>query len=326
MSQARIIFFFLLSKWRYGIICLSLAVTLFVFLFPIKDLNDFITAQVSFFTGRSVYLEFDEMQVSFIPGVSISLEGLDIEARNLSPLRAQKVSASPSLGGLIGMAFGGEIKPYGVYEAQGFMDGDVRLDISSGEKTENGVEQFDVELNAQDFSLGKISRFAKLPMQMKGTLSLEAKSLVDPTFTEQPDGSMTLNIQRIEIPAASIDSMMGAVPTPSLNLAKIQIAGRINNGRLYIDRGTIGENKDELFGNLKGSIQMNLGLENGRITPRFGAYDFEVDLNMKKSFEEKGQLMLILIEGFKKNTETGSSFKFKMTGQNFMTPPTFRAN
>lgn len=325
MTQLRVVLDFIKAQYRRFLLTIFLAVALFLFLFPTGDLRDYITSQISFITGRSVYVNFDAMNINFVPRLGLSVEGLETEVARMSPLKMRQVTASPAVMGLLSSVFSGEFQPYGVYEAEGIFQGNLQAALTKGLKTENDVERMKVDVKGDGLSLSEVAKLAKLPMVFRGRLDLESSSQIDLTFSEQPDGSITLKIANFELPSSSIESMMGAVVTPQVNLKQVELTGRLNGGRFYIDRGSYGTASDELFGTIRGNIGLTMNNQNGRIFPTFGSYDFQVDMTMKPSFEQKGELVLFLIEKFKRSTENGSSFKFQMTGQNFFGPPVLRA-
>jgi hypothetical protein len=302
------------------VILMAISFVLFIFFFPTSDLHDKITSEVALRSQGSVYLEMEGF--SLLPN-KMSLQGLEIEPRSFSPLKIQQLDFSFSPVKLIQMAK--NRMPYGEISVENLLGGDLILDINPGPESTNGVSQLKLKADLKRLSLQRASRFAKTNFPMKGSLNLEIEGSLDPTFSEQPDGKMELVLEKFELPPGSFDSPMGPVPTPSLYLSKIQIKGRINDGRLYIDNGNIGGPNDEMSGTIKGSLQLSLVGGLGTVTPRFGSYDFEVDLQTTQAFDEKVQF-LILLNAYKKPTEKGSLYKFKMMGQNFMGPPTLRAN
>lgn len=308
------------QNWGKIVLLLSLSAALFLVFFPTSDLHDKISSEVALQSQGAVYLELDSF--SILP-THINLEGVEIEPRSFSPLKIQELGFSFSPGKLFLM--GKDRMPYGEISVANVLGGDLIVNIEPGEEAENGAKRLDLKADLKNLSLNRVSRFAKTPIPMKGTLSFETEGLIDPTFSEQPDGKLQLMIEKFELPAGSFESMMGPVPTPSLSLSKVQITGRVNNGRLYIDQGSIGSPQDELFGTIKGNLQLSLAGGPAGISPRFGAYDFEVDLQTTRAFDEKVQF-LILLSAYKKPTEKGSQYKFKMMGQNFMGPPTLKAN
>ena len=319
------ILIFILSKIRknlWKIVILSLAsLVLFLFLFPASDLHDKISSEVALRSQGSIYMEIEGF---FLLPNKISLQNLEIEPRNFSPLKVQQLDFSFSPVKLFRMAR--DRTPYGEISAENLFGGHLTVDIQPGPPSVSGSPQLELKTDVNRLSLQRVSRFAKAPLPMKGIVNLQAEGLLDPTFSEQPDGKLQLVLEKFELPAGSFDSPMGPVPTPSLSLSTIQITGRINEGRFYIDQGRIGGPNDELFGTIKGSLQLSLaGGAGGVVTPRFGAYDLDVDLQTTRDFDEKVQF-LILLNAYKKPTEKGSQYKFKLMGQNFMGPPTLRAN
>ncbi len=54
-------------------------------------------------------------------------------------------------------------------------------------------------------------------------------------------------------------------------------------------------------------------------------YNFEVSLNIKKSFQDRAALFLSFIDNYKTPTADGALYSFKLTGSNLMAPPSMSA-
>jgi type II secretion system protein N len=315
LMQKLILPFSLLWQHKLKISMLLAVVLVFVFLlFPYDDLSDLVTSKVSQMTGNQVYLQFDSMSLSLIPA-GFQLSNILVETSTLSGLKADEVVVRPNVMSLIMKKPGGEVS------AKNLLGGDVNISMSPGNKTEDGDRLQAIDIKAERLSLSQIQNLAQLPVPLKGNLNLDSQAQVDLTFKVQPDISMTLNIDQFELPQASVNTVMGPLTLPELKLANVELVGRLSNGRFDITKGTLGKAGDELTGTLKGSLGVTLINNGGRIIPQFSNYDLVVDLNIKKTLEDRATLFLALLQPYKIAGPASSQYKFKVAGQNFINPP-----
>lgn len=306
------------SKLKILVLLISTIVFLLV-LFPTNDLGDFVSTQVARVTNNKLFLQFEELKMSVFPSPGMKIEQVFVEAQGVPGVSAQEIRISPAIMGLISQ------KPYGSVSAKGLFKGDVQISVKSGARSENGVERQRVEISAKQLSLQDLHDVARLPVMMKGKLNLESTALIDTTFTEQPDVDVTLNISQFELPPASVNTSMGPVPVPDLKLAGVEIKGRLAGGKLIIENGQIGKEGDELRGSITGNMDLSLSNQGGVINPILGGYTFNIDLKMKNGFMNRAASFLFLLDQYKTPTPDGAQFKFKVSAQNMMMPPSIGA-
>ena len=310
---------FFKHKWKFVLMIFS-ALAFTVLLFPFSDLADLVTAQVSKATGNQVYLQFDEMHMSLFPQPGVALEQVYVEGAQFPALKSQEIVFTPSIMSLITQ------KPAGQVTAKGFLRGQVKASIAPGTKSDNGVERQKLTVKADQLSLSELKNLLNLPVSLKGNLSLDTTALADLTFREQPDVDLVVNIDKFELPPANIQTMMGPLTLPDLKLASVQLKGRLSAGRFVIEDGTIGNANDEINGTIKGSIGMEIqNRGGGSFAPVMGGYNFDIDLKIKKSFEDRGSLFLSFIDQYKTPIAGGSRYAFKLSASNPMLPPSFGA-
>ncbi|WP_413587288.1 type II secretion system protein GspN [Bdellovibrio sp. HCB274] len=306
------------NKGRLFVMVLSAIVFLFV-LFPFDDLSDLISSQVSKMTNNSVYVTFDRLKMSLIPQPGVEMEQVYIESISTPALTAKELTITPSIPGLI------QQKPYGSVSAKGLLKGDVNVSMGKGTRSDNGVERQRIEVSAKKVALNDVRELANLPVLLKGQLNLESTALADLTFQEQPDVEVNLTINQFELPPSNVNTPMGPLTLPELKLSAVELKGRLAAGRFVIESGTIGKPGDELQGTVKGDIGIMIVNRGGRFGQQIGAYNFEIDLRAKKSFQDKATLFLTFIDGYKTPTADGAQYKFKLSATNPMMPPSFGA-
>lgn len=310
-----------LIKSSYGKLTLMLfSALLFAFLlFPFDDLSDLISSRVSALTQNSLYLQFEKLKLSLLPQPGVQLNQVYIESLQTPALSAEELIITPSVSGMI------QQKPYGHVSAKGLLQGDVDLTMSKGSRSDNGVERQRIEVSANKISLHDLREITQLPVMLKGQLNLEGTALADLTFQEQPEVEMSLSIQRFELPPSNVNTPMGPLTLPDLKLSSVELKGRLAAGRFIIETGTIGKPGDELHGTVKGSIAVTIVNRGTGFGQQVGAYNFDIDLRTKKSFQDRAALFLTFIDSYKTVTPEGAQYKFRVSASNPMLPPNISA-
>lgn len=301
-------FFGMLKNHKGKFVLMLFSVLVFILvLFPFNDLGDLVTSQVSKMTQNQVYVQFDGMSLSAFPAPGIDLTNVYVETPATPPLKADEIIFTPSIFSLISQ------KPAGTINARGFLKGDMTASLTPGSKSDNGVERQKLVLSAKTLSLSEIKDLAGLPLALKGNVSVESTALADLTFTEQPDMDLTLKIDRFELPTGNIETALGPVTVPELKLSSVQLKGRLSAGRFNIEEGVIGKDGDEMRGTIKGGIGLTLSNQGGRIVPIIGAYNFDVNLNLKKNFHDKASFLFAYVSQFMTPTADGVKYAFKLS-------------
>lgn len=306
------------SKGKLFVMVVSSLVFLF-FLFPFDDLSDLISSQVSRLSNNSLYVQFDKLKMSLFPQPGVKMDKVYIESLRTPALSAEELIITPSVSGLI------QQKPYGHVSAKGLLKGDVDLRVGKGSKTENGLERHRLEVSAQKISLHDLREMANLPVLLKGQLNLESTVLADLSFQEQPEVEMNLSINQFELPPSNVNTPMGPLTLPDLKLSAVELKGRLAAGQFVIESGTIGKPGDELYGTIKGKIGLTIVNRGASFGHQIGAYNIEVDLQTKRSFQDRAALFLTFIDGYKSPTADGAQYKFKVSATNPMMPPSIGA-
>lgn len=310
----------LIREGKGKIFVMVLSVLIFVFvLFPFDDLSDLISSQVSKLSNNSVYVQFEKLKMSLFPQPGVKMDQVFIESIRTPALSAQELVITPSIAGIIAQ------KPYGHVSAKGLLKGDVDVHVGKGTRTENGVERQRIEVTAKKIALHDLRELANLPVLLKGQLNLETTAMADLTFQEQPDVELDLSISKFELPPSNVNTPMGPLTLPDLKLSTVELKGRLAAGRFVIETGTIGKPGDELYGTIKGNIGLNIVNRGGFFSHQIGAYNFEVDLKTKRSFQDRAALFLTFIDGYKTPTTEGAQYKFKVSATNPMMPPNIGA-
>ncbi len=299
-----------------------IAALIFAFIiFPFSDLTDLISTKISEQTNNTVFLQFDSLKVSIVPQPGVQLDNVYVETQTTPALTAESIVAAPSARGII------QKKPYGDITASGILGGTIEVSTSKAPATEKNPDRLKIVINANSLSLTKIKDIANLPLALKGKLNTSATIETDLALSEQPDADVNLEVSSLEIPPANVNlGSFGQLPTPELKLTTLSLKGRLADGTLIIDSATIGKPNDELYGTIKGRIGMNLiRIGPSRVVPQFSAYNLEIDLKAKKSFQDKANLFLTFLDGYKKDIPGGAHFKFKVSAQSLSAGPSINS-
>lgn len=317
MMNSIVIFFrFLFShKWKI-VFTLFLSVVFIVILFPLSDLNDLVSSQVSKQTQNQVFLQFDKMSLNPIP-VSLSLENVYVETRQLSALTSQEVRVQPSIAALLAR------KPGGTVTAKGFLKGEVEVSLKPA-SSNGAVDKSEIHLNAQNINLKDAREAANISLPIKGQLSIESHAIADLTMTEQPEMDLNLVISKFELPSTSIALQdFGQLSLPELKLGRIELKGRLNNGRFQIETGKLGTAQDEFYGDVTGNLNLTFQNIQGQIVPVIGGYDLSLDLKAAQSFQDKARFFLSFLDGYKVQSGATAGYKFKVQASAMGMPPQF---
>jgi type II secretion system protein N len=313
--------FSLLKNNKGKIFVMFFSSLVFVFLlFPFDDLSDLISTQVAKLTNNALYVQFEKLKMSLIPTPGVQMKQVHIESLTTPTLSASELTITPSVTGLI------QQKPYGNISAKGFLKGDVVLNMGKGTRSDNGVERQRIDVSAKKVSLHDLRELANLPVHLKGQLNLQSSALADLTFQEQPDVELDLIVQQFELPPSNINTPMGPLTLPDFKLTSLELKGRLAAGRFIIETGTIGKPGDEIQGTIKGNINLNIQNRGGNFAHQIGAYSFDIDLQAKKSFQDRAALFLTFIDNFKTPTTDGAQYKFKVSANNTFSPPNIDAS
>lgn len=308
-----------LLQHKFKFVLMIFSALIFAFLlFPFDDLGDLVTAQVAKLTGNQIYIQFDRMNVGVIdPGLQLS--NVYLEAANMPPLSAHELTFTPSIMSLINK------KPAGSLSAKGLFKGNIEVSLKPGGKSENGVEKQKIQLSAQKLALADLRELANLPIALKGQLNVTSSATADLGLQEQPDMDLSLKVDKFELPSGNVNTMMGPLALPEVKLTSLELKGRLSSGRFQIEDCSIGKEGDELRGTIKGGIALQLKMTEGLITPLIGAYDFTIDLNVKRGLQDRAALFLSFLDQYKTPTNDGAHFQFRVSATSPFMPPNITA-
>ena len=312
----RTIRFLLTHKWKIVSTVLFTVVFLFI-LFPFKDLNDYISTQVSKITNKAVYFQFEDLSLNPIT-TSVNLEKAIIETAALDGLTMDQVSIRPSILALI------KKQPGGHLHIDGLLGGNLDVTIAPGEKSESGLFKSNVDLTADQVSLKKIHETFKLSIPITGSLSITTKLTADLTFIEQPDGEINFSITNFELPSTNVNlGEMGNLNLPEIKMKKIDVKGRLNNGKMIIENAQLGQPSDDFFGTIKGDVSLRFVNNGGQISPVLSDYSLSIDLSAKPSFKNRASFFLSFLDTYKKEDIGVTRYRFKLKAAGLNTPPQF---
>lgn len=295
------------NKWRI-LLTLLLVPVFVILLFPTDDVGDLVTTEVGKATHNQVYLQFNHMNLSFLPQPGVSFDDFSVETAQMPPLSIRRLEVNPSLMGLL-------LRKIDVSaSAEGIFRGDVKVSVRPGRKLENGAQTQSLNIQAERVSLGDLRQFAGLPVQLRGQLNLSAEGQIDPSFSTQPDITLNLQSPNFELQPSSVETLMGPLTLPDLKLGQLQLKGRLSAGQFLIEEGVFGRPGDDLVGNIKGTLSLEMRNLGGRIQPVATNYEFRIDMTAKKAFEDRSRLFLMLIEGHRQPEGDGGRYRFVLRG------------
>jgi type II secretion system protein N len=296
----------------------------FILLFPLNDLGDLISTQVAKATFDRVFFQFDDLKLSVAPP-GLNMTNVYVETTQLSALKAKEVTILPSISGML------KGRPYGHFKAEGFLKGDVSLNVSSGSKGDKSTESAVVELSAKKVSVKEIRSLLNLPFFIQGEVNADTKATVFFSLKDQPNAGQVLTLEdppeidlnivvsKFELPPTNLSlGYMGEIILPEVKLRQVDLKGKLANGIFTIEKGEFGQVGDEFQLNLKGTIQVNIQNVGGQIYPTLGAYNFDIDLKTQKSFQDKASLFLSFIQSHQK---APGQYKFKVASPSWGAAP-----
>jgi type II secretion system protein N len=288
------------------------AALFFVVLFPFSDLTDLVTQKVLEGTGNQVLFRADTLSLGLFPPISLSGENVSVDVGMYPTIDASKITISPSMFSLIGLASGSAPTSINAsVSAEGLMGGNVSISHSPDGSNDEGAKRNRVIVAAENVQLGDVQNFLDLPIPLQGKANLNTNIAFYPNFDGQPEGELNITSKGLKLLAGTIPTQLGPLPMPAVSWSQLLLKAHMAQQNLFFDDVEFGSAKDPMSGRVKG--QMNIRVEkNG---PILGAYDIKVELNLTTNAEKELDTFLILLKDFRQATAQGGKYVFRATAQ-----------
>ncbi len=332
MNYVNMFFGMLWRRKSFFAVMLSSSLLFFIWFFPFSDLSQVITSQIYAGSGNSVYVQFETLDLSLLPKPAISGRGVSIETM-LPPLQADWAKISPSLLNLLlnintlHRAGTGDLEAQRAaltrlgfsFAAEGLLGAEVDFDMRPGSTSERGAERSRISLMVDGLDLKQVQEWIDLPMKIQGRAALETDMQIAPDFQDQPEGDFNISAQQFNMPAATLmmpfEGAQMPVNLPTLTLENILLKGRLVNGALVIEEGRFGQEKDPLYGRIKGQLAVRMLPSRGTVQAVPGDYNLTVDLTATSAFEKEFSYLKLFLDQAKTPVSGGTRYLFKISGR-----------
>lgn len=308
---------YLFGKQKKSMLVVLIAAIVFsVIYFPYDDLSDLITEMIAKNSQNQVFVQFDELGVSFFPP-SIKMKNVAVEAQILpNTLKAKALYLAPSIAGFLAFSPGFSAS------IQDVMKGDISLTYRAGKKIKESVQLQKIDLGLAKIDLKSLSNFISLPVDLDGAVYMQLDAQIDPNFIEQPDGEIVIKIEKFHLPASTVPTMMGPTSLPNMELSNISLKGQIKGSEFLIEDGAIGGSGETLNGRFKGKLGLRFVRQGQQIVPEWSNYEIKIDLSLDRVAEKNFGVFLSFFDKYKTLTGTGSRYALKLSSPNFQVAPT----
>lgn len=289
-------------------------------IFPYDDLTDLATAKISQLTNNSVYLQFDTLDLAFVPP-GIAMGNVSVETTSLPAVKAGHLALSPWLSGLIVGKQGGSV------DAKDLFGGIVAADFREGDKGKSGARANNIAVDAKGIKLPELAKFMAsgniATLLLQGVLDLSTQLQIDPAFDTQPSGDVGFKIDNFSLPGQTLRITIapGSAPMPlalpEVKLGNTKMTAKMENGSLQIQDLSFG-NDSTLAGKVTGTLAVAFRRSPAGVQPVVGSYDLRVNLKLPRAFvqaNEKAGLSLafaMLPAAARKDTAKGTELAFRI--------------
>ncbi len=311
---------------------LLIAFVFAVLLIPNDDIADWLTAQIAQKSNSMVYAQFDNLSFDVIPSPGVSASDLLVDSKGFPAIKAGEVHAATLLGKLLTFKLGISLM------ADRIFHGAVGVSYAQGDKTSSGQNYDDITVDATKISLDDLGEFLRksnlLSLKLQGVANLSANLHLDRTMTAQPSLSTSLDVASMTIPAQSVmlnqNGVMAAQDIPLIELGRVAIKNaKLNEGILDLSEITIGDPKSDLYGKIRGSMNLVFRKSPTGMQPEIKGVDLAIDLNYSTGFTDRysktilGMVVILIPANLQTKTSTGTHAAFHLKLANPNDFPTF---
>jgi type II secretion system protein N len=307
------IFSVLRNHKRKAAIFLLLYLVFLYFLFPFNDLGDLVAQKVSDATSGQVFVNFDTLDLNLFPEPGVALKNVTVETAFTPRLSAKLLTLAPSIAGLL------SFKPGVNAHAESLFGGTVNLSTRGGEKSSQGKLKQKISLDLSKINLADLVDLAQLPMKLTGLLSGSLDSQLDLDFIDQPSADMNISMAKVQLPESSLNTPMGPFDLPKLALNDILLDGHADKGSIDVSKLSIGKPGGDFYATATGKFDCSFQKLGNNISPRPGAYDFTVRMQVGDEFKNKLGVYLGLLQSYSSGP---NAYAFRITAANVYVPPT----
>lgn len=254
-----------------------IALALFVFMFPTKDLSDLIVANTLKYTDT--YLMFDQMDLKLLPQPSVNFQKLSVVGPKIPQLEFRSLEINPSLLSLLMMSL--DINA----EIDGLWGGNHSVDVNLSSLTEPQKGLLSTRLVSQKLNLSTFNQFSQ-HLDLAGNADILLNALLDLSFTRAPDGDIKAKIQNFtpaKIPLNFNGVTLGQ-DLPGITIRNLDLDGLLKPtdqegvGDFIIQSLKIGQTGDPLVGGVKGELKYQLRKVQTQVVPVARSYNVRIDL------------------------------------------------
>lgn len=342
-----LVFIFVKNFFKIFLVVI-IAVGLFIFLFPKKELSDFASKTVAEQTRQNVKFDFDDLSFAVSNSFGIKLDRVYLQIAGQQPMNLKQVAASPDLLPVfkhlndvvfsLNPAAPYRQKPYGKIKVTGLFGGEAEVIVSKHKPeaetaADDKIEQSSIAVVANRMDLTNLKNLLNLPFEMTGQADLNAKvvsilnlappvsedgkAVYTPPFQLLGVPEVTITIKNFDMPPFLLEKgMLMPVNVPALKFSEVVLKGRLYDNTFQIQELTLGKPNDELSGTITGKIMLTKGP-----LPQLERYEISTNLKFRQSFHDKISLFLTLLKPeLIKPFQGGYEFKTKVTGVMYGTP------
>lgn len=261
----------------------GLVIVFVIVFFPYDDLSDRITQEIAVNSGNTLYVQFEDLSIGFLPQPGIKMSNVKIESPMVGEIHADVVRAAPSILAPIKQL------PLGRVQVDNIFSG--MLDVSTSPSNKINVPTaISADIEFMNFDLGALLKaVVPFPMKAIGKMSLTGLIDIDTEMKSQPEGDIQLVSPQVNIPSFAIETstpsangmpIKQSISIPTLNLGRVQLKGKMKNGKVFFSDTVIGSDRDDVFAKVGGDIDI-------RVTPATVMatyYNLQFDLTLKDAF------------------------------------------
>lgn len=291
------------------LLVLIIAIVFTIVIFPLNEVSDLATQNVSKLTNNQFYLEFETLKLNLLSDLGLEMGDVYLETPRTSPLTVKELIALPSVSALL---YG---KPQGKLKLKGFFRGNVEIEVSKHKddhaSDKKAIEKNLIAIEASRLDLRELKNFLVLPVNLSGKLDLSSKIIANLEMQETPEiQDLIITVKNFEMPQTTMEQP-GAIPIdiPGIKLSELVIKARFADNKLLLNEIKVGKDSDEVLGTIKGNMNF-ASMAAGRM-PMLNQYEMSMDLKMKKSFYDKVYLTLSILNAGSYFTPISGGYQLK---------------